>query len=75
MGQIAGIGRRTDLVGDDAQLIALGGKAEHGFDEVLAAGAVEPTGAQDEVAGQAARDDRGFAGPVAAGASGMRTAV
>ena len=47
------IGRRrwrAELVGDDLDLVAGGGETDHRLDEILAMGAVEPGGAQDQVA-------------------------
>ena len=49
-GQIAGVGRGAELVGDDAEFFAFLCQTDDGLDEVLATGAVEPAGADDEEA-------------------------
>ena len=48
--EVPSVGRRADLVADDEDLAMVGGEAEHRLDEVGAAGAEQPGGADDEVA-------------------------
>ena len=49
VGQVAGPRGAADLVGDDADLVALGAEAQHRVDEVAAAGAEDPGGPHDRV--------------------------
>ena len=44
-GEVAGIGRSTDLVEDDAEFLLLTTEAQHGLDKIVAEGRVEPSGA------------------------------
>src|SRR5260370_596186 len=53
-GDVAGAGRRADLVGDDPQDWALSGEPQHRLDEIAAVRAVDPGGAQDYVVGKSA---------------------
>lgn len=46
-------GGGAELVGNDVQSIALGGKTQHGFGEVGTMRANDPTGSQDQVLGAA----------------------
>lgn len=48
LGQAAGAGGGAELVGDDADFLALAHEADHGFDEIVAVGGVDPGGADDE---------------------------
>ena len=48
-GEVLGPGGRAVLVGDDADLFALAGEAKDGEQEVFAARAVNPAGAEDHV--------------------------
>ncbi len=50
VGQVPGVGRRADLIADDEDLAVIGGEAQHRLDEVAAADAEKPRGADDEVA-------------------------
>ena len=49
IGQQLGAGRRTPLVIDHRQALALLGQAQHGFGEVAAARGIDPAGAQNQV--------------------------
>src|SRR6202171_1930504 len=44
------------LIGDDSQLLALGGKSSHGRQEILAAKSVDPAGAQHQTSPPGRRD-------------------
>ena len=47
--QVAGEGRAADLVGDDPQLVALGGEPQDRLRKAAAAGAEQPRGAHDRM--------------------------
>lgn len=64
IGDVERAGRASRLVGDDADLVARFGEAQHRLDEVLAEGAVDPGRAQDGVVVGGGRD-RPFAGELA----------
>ncbi len=61
IGEVRGRGRAAALVGDHAQRARLACGAEHGADEVLAVGRVDPGGAQHDRA-RVGREHRAFAG-------------
>jgi len=48
-----GIGRCAVLVGNHAQLVALGSEAQHGAQEIVPVRRVDPRGAEDEMVGTA----------------------
>ncbi len=50
VGEVPGVGGRADLVADDEDLVLVGREAQHRLDEVAAADAEQPGGADDEVA-------------------------
>ena len=51
--QVAGVGRRADLIADNAQLRLFGPETQHGLDEIVAERRIEPGGADDEAAAPA----------------------
>ena len=71
VGEVPGVGRRADLVADDQHLAVVGGEAQHRLDEVGAADAEEPGGADDEVALVGGRG-RLLAGQLGAAVGGER---
>ena len=71
VGEVPGVGRRADLVADDQHLVLGRGEAQHRLDEVGAADAEEPGGADDEVALVGGRG-RLLAGELAAAVGGER---
>ncbi|MNN67405.1 hypothetical protein D3C81_1830380 [compost metagenome] len=42
-------GRSANLVGDDAQGVSILGQAQHGLGKIIAASAIDPAGAEDQV--------------------------
>jgi len=55
-GEVAGPRGTADLIGDHAELVGRLGERQHGVDEVLATGAVEPSRARDRPAATDGRD-------------------
>ena len=70
LSEVAGIGGGANLVEDDAKLFALFAETNHGLDEVVAEGGVEP-GCTDDHRSGAGADDAFFTGELGASVDGV----